>query len=212
MATKQVYYDNMGIVNIAREEERLRNIKRAQAMQLRKQKEEVYMQQVSQNVNISRQNILQSQPRTEVQQKHALKSQRKRYAQTVKASKKTSKRKKALAKIYAKDIKRYENTPWMLMYTASGANVLGGLLTELFGIGYIFTVPATLFIDVMVWKAFSKKNRVEIRAELVVLTVIKFIPIVGMVPASVRLVYVAKKKAKKNMERSKMKIKKISAL
>jgi len=207
-----VYYDNMGVVNIAREEERLRNIKRAQAIQQRKQKEEVYMQQVSQNVNISRQNILQSQPRTEVQQKHALKSQRKRYAQTVKASKKTSKRKKALAKIYAKDIKRYENTPWMLMYTASGVNVLGGLLTGLFGIGYIFTVPATLFIDVMVWKAFSKKNRVEIRAELVVLTVIKFIPIVGMVPASVRLVYVAKKKAKKNMERSKMKIKKISAL
>lgn len=212
MATKQVYYDNMGVVNIAREEERLRNIKRAQAIQQRKQKEEVYMQQVSQNVNISRQNILQSQPRTEVQQKHALKSQRKRYAQTVKASKKTSKRKKALAKIYAKDIKRYKNTPWMLMYTASGVNVLGGLLTGLFGIGYIFTVPATLFIDVMVWKAFSKKNRVEIRAELVVLTVIKFIPIVGMVPASVRLVYVAKKKAKKNMERSKMKIKKISAL
>jgi len=72
MATAQAYYDNRSVVDIAREDERSRNIKRAQAEQQRKQKEEIHMQQIAQGVNTSRQNIPQNQAKTQAQQKHRM--------------------------------------------------------------------------------------------------------------------------------------------
>jgi len=210
MATAQAYYDNRSVAEVAREDEYSRNIKRAQATQQKKQKERVHMQQVSQNINTSKQNISQAEPQTDAQKKQALKKQQKNYFQKSRARRKTNAKKKILMKLYAKDIKRYENTPWILMYTAVGVNIFGGLLTALGGIGYLFVIPATLFIDVMIWKAFSKKDRVEISALMVVASVIKFIPIIGMLPASWRLVYVAEKKAREKMEESEKKIKKLS--
>jgi len=212
MATAQRYYDNRSVADITREDEYSRNLKDARISSQKKQKEDAHMQQISQNTNVSKQNMPKTEAKTEAQKKQALKTQQKNYFQKARARRKTSTKKKILMKLYTKDIKRYENTPWMLMYTAVGVNIFGGLLTAVGGMGYLFVIPATIFIDVMVWKAFSKKDRVEIRALIVVVSVIKIIPIIGMLPASWRLVYVAEKKAKEKMENSKKKIKELGKL
>ncbi len=206
MATVRVY-NNEGMINVARENERSRNIKRVQSVQQRKQYKDEYTQKIAQNINVSRQNI-QIQPDTQAQQRHVFKKQQERSAQIKKARKKTNKRKKILAKKYQKVIKRYKNTPWVLMYTAAAASFLGGFFTE-FLIGYLFTIPASIFIAIYIRRAFSKKERREMSALIITATTIKNIPIISMLPASIFEVYVAQTKAREKMIKSKKKLKKL---
>jgi len=200
-------YENTSTTQLAQQESYARNLKDARINHNKKeqQQKEQHTQNIASNVNShvsvnNKGNVI----KTDAQKKSVLKRVQKKYAQKRNVKKKNS----ILTRRYTQAIKRYDKTPWVLMYAAVGGNIIGGLLTEV-GIGYLFVIPCTLFIDVMVWKALGKKDRKEIRVLLVVSTGIKAIPIVSMLPASAYLVYLTKQKSEK---RKKDAVKKMKVL
>ena len=206
--TTQNPYADMSAAQLARQESYARNLQDARTSHNKKEKQqhaEGIARGMGSSANVG--NNKKNTPQTDAQKKSILKRAQKRYAK----KRSIRKKKKILIRHYSKSIKRYDKTPWTLMYAAVAGNLIGGLFTGI-GIGYLFIIPCTLFIDVMVWKALNKKDRIEVRALIIVSTGIKFIPIVSMLPASAYLVYLTKKKAQKRKNESIEKIKKLSVV
>jgi len=203
MAVAQAYHDNRSVADVARDKEYSRNIRRAQAAQQRKQKETTHLQQISQNVSASRQNIFQNQPKTQAQQKHALKK-----ASIKNTSKTKGKKKQILKRIkkYQKIIDKQESVHWMLLWTASAMSFFGGFFTE-FLFGYLFTVPAAIYIAIKLWGLFSGVERRENRAVALLANIVKLVPVISLLPAQMIYVYVSQNRSNHKIKESKKKIK-----
>ena len=205
MAVAQVYHNNRNVADVARDKEYSRNIKRAQATQQRKQKEAAHLQQISQNVSVSRQNMSQSQPKTQAQQKHALKK-----ASIKNTLNNRGKKKRILKQIKKRQkvIDKHKSVHWMLLWTASAMSFFGGFFTE-FLIGYLFTIPAAIYIAVKLWGLFSGVEKRENRAVALSANIIKLIPFLSLLPAQIIYVYVSQKRSKHKINENKKKIKRL---
>ncbi|MEN8252527.1 MAG: hypothetical protein ABFQ53_03040 [Patescibacteria group bacterium] len=189
------------------ESERRRNLADTRIQQAtQKEQEQQYMEELAGGIKTSHDATPQMppqkpQPQTEAQKKQELKKAQKKSAKQEKAKKEKSKKG---SRKHRRAVRRYENTPWPLLWTAVVMNIFGGLFTWAYGIGYLFTVPATLFIDVMLWNAVTGKERKKIRVMVVVATIVKNIPILGFIPASALLVGLTQKTAKQKVISTKM--------
>ena len=205
MVAAYLYKDDRSIADIARDDERLRNIKRARIAQQKKQKEELYMQKLSKNVNISKQNISKNRPQTDAQQKQKFKKA------SIKNVLRNRGRKKRIIRQIKKNTKiinKHERVPWMLLWVASAVSFFGGFFTE-FLIGYLFTIPASLYITVKLWSLFNGVERRRNRAVAVIASGIKLIPILSIFPSQVYYIYFSKKMSEEKIKISKKKVKKL---
>ncbi len=187
MVAAHLYKDDRSIADIARDDERLRNIKRARIAQQKKQKEELYMQKLSKNVNVSKQNISKNRPQTDAQQKQKLKKA------SIKNTLRNRGRKKRIIRQIKKNtkiIKKHERVPWMLLWVASAVSFFGGFFTE-FLIGYFFTIPASLYITVKLWSLFSGVERRENRTVALIANTVKLIPLLSILPSQIIYVYIS---------------------
>ena len=205
MVVAYSYDNNRRVADIARDDERLRNIKRAQIAQQRKQKEELYMQKLSKNVNVSKQNISKNRSQTDAQQRQKLKKA------SIKNTLRNRGRKKRITrqiKKHTRIIKKHKRVQWMLLWTASAVGFFGGFFTEFF-IGYLFTIPASIYTTVTLWSLFSGVERRQNRAIAIIASAIKLIPILSMFPSQILYIYISKKMSKEKIKISKKKVKKL---
>ncbi len=196
MMVTQNEYAGAEVGELAKQQEYKRNLQNT-----RTQQKSQYEQKLASGIKGSHSNV---QPKTDAQKKQALQQKQKKnfLAQTAKSGKKNAK-----TKTHQQDIKRYERTPWTLMYIAVAANVLGGFAVVFFGLGYLLVIPATVFIDIMVWQAVSGSERIAIRTAVVAVTAIKIF--ISPLPAGLILVLFTQSVAKKKEQSAKMQMKKI---
>lgn len=203
MVAAHLYKDDRSIADISRDDERLRNIKRARIAHQKKQREMEYMKKLSKNVNVSKQNIFKNRPQTDAQQKQKLKKA------SIKNTLKNRGRKKRIIRQIKKNtriIKKHKNVSWMLLWVASAVSFFGGFFTE-FLIGYVFTIPASLYITVKLWSLFNGVERRRNRAVAVIASAIKLIPILSIFPSQIYYIYFSKKMSEEKIEISKKKVK-----
>ncbi|MEA3323068.1 MAG: hypothetical protein U9Q12_02500, partial [Patescibacteria group bacterium] len=119
----------------------------------------------------------------------------------------SQKKQGAKIKTYQQDIKRYKRTPWTLLYVAVGANLLGGFAVMFLGLGYLLVIPATVFINIMVWQAVGGQERIAVRTAVIAMTGVKIF--ISPIPAGLLVVLFTQSVAKKKEQTAKRQMKKI---
>lgn len=204
MTAIQNEYADMNAGGFAKQQGYKRNLQNTRVQQKKTQ----YDQRLAGDVKNSHYDVQRADAqntvaqKTDAQKKQALSKKQKKQAKAL-----SQKKASAKMKTYQQDIKRYKRTPWTLMYIAVGANLLGGFAVIFFGLGYLLVIPATVFIDIMVWQAVGGKERVAIRTAVIAVTGIKIL--ISPLPSGLILVFFTQSVAKKKEQVAKRQIKKI---
>ncbi len=176
-----------------------------------KVKKQAHLQQLSGNVQSSHAASTsqpKQPPKTDAQQKQALKQKQKWYARTIHARKR-KKRKKLLTKKYKKIIRKYQRTSWILLYVAAFSDALFDILSVPFlSVGISFCL--SLYINIALWGIGKKGDRQKTRIIRGAVSLLDLIPIVNFIPFSVVIVYKAQDNEKKRVKRARRIIKKLN--
>jgi hypothetical protein len=179
----------------------LRNLKKAQIASRRNvQNNNQYTQKSG------AQNDMQTQ--TEAQKKQALKKKQRWHARMI-AARKGKKIKKNLLKKQVRTIKGYNRVLWPVVYAAAFADAFFDILSIPI-LSTFLSFCTSLYINFALWSVGKHDQRSRQRIKRAAVLLLDLVPIINLIPFSVLVVYKTQEDAKKDVQKAKKIIKKIS--
>lgn len=189
--------------NLERDMQNRRNLQlaRMEAEHLKKEAQTQHVKSVAKGIGAGR---VVTQ-RNDSQKKHALTQQRNNLAQGVKKGNQSTIQEARVKKLNG-IIKKYERTPWTVLYVVAAFDDGSDLIPFL----SIFTsIGTSIYLNAKLWECGDAQTRQSSRIRRIFLSLVDTVPIINLLPVSIYIVYSAKKSEQARVDAAKKELAKI---